>query len=175
MSGIDPHADPGVTAVPTPPTKMPDKPPEFAGPHTVEHHDWKRDVIPQAEHPPPGAPPPKIEAPENVDIPYLSQSGGVLSCTMGNWTAEPTSYAYQWVLDGMTNVGGNTSQYVVTAPDVGHSMICVVTAINASGSTIGPPSNSVVMTTTATQGVTNAAAGTGHHLDPQHGPGEHGA
>src|SRR4249920_458403 len=38
--------------------------------------------------------------PTNRDVPYASQSGQVLHCTMGNWDGEPVSYAYAWHSDG---------------------------------------------------------------------------
>src|SRR5215467_15932908 len=38
-------------------------------------------------------------APINVDIPAVMQDGTTLSCTMGNWTGEPTAYHYQWRMD----------------------------------------------------------------------------
>jgi hypothetical protein len=70
--------------------------------------------------------------------------GGTLTCTMGNWTGEPTGYSYQWQSDGADIVGGSTPTYVVVEEDIGHSLACVVTATNASGSTRAPPSNAVM-------------------------------
>ena len=82
--------------------------------------------------------------PENVDVPDVSQAGDILTCTMGNWTGEPTSYAYQWQLDG-ADVGDGTATYTISAPDIGLTMTCIVTATNAAGSTAAPPSNGVVV------------------------------
>lgn len=84
------------------------------------------------------------EAPVNVDVPYVSQAGDTLNCTMGNWQNEPDQYEYQWQLDGV-DVGTGTANYVVTADDIGSVAICVVTAANALGSTVAPPSNAVVV------------------------------
>jgi hypothetical protein len=83
-------------------------------------------------------------APVNVDVPHVSQSGAVLNCTMGNWEGEPTSYAYQWKIDGV-DAGTGTADYAVQAGDVGKSATCVVTATNAHGSTAAPPSVGVVV------------------------------
>jgi hypothetical protein len=87
-------------------------------------------------------------APGVVDVPYVAGTGTVgqtLTCTIGNWTGEPTQYAYQWQSDGTDIVGGSTStSYVVVEGDVGHSLACVVTATNAAGSTRAPPSNAVM-------------------------------
>src|SRR4029077_9394468 len=44
-------------------------------------------------------PPPGSQPPINRDVPYVGGSGtvgGTLTCTMGNWTGEPTGYAYAW-------------------------------------------------------------------------------
>jgi hypothetical protein len=89
------------------------------------------------------APPPV--APTNVDVPAVTQVGAVLHCTLGNWTGEPTSYAFQWKLNA-ANAGTNANTYTVTAPDVGKTATCVVTATNAHGATAAPPSNGVVVT-----------------------------
>ena len=83
-------------------------------------------------------------APVNRDVPAVTQSGSTLSCTMGNWEGEPTSYAYQWKIDGV-DAGTGTADYAVQAGDVGKMATCVVTATNAHGSTAAPPSVGVVV------------------------------
>lgn len=89
-------------------------------------------------------------APSNVDVPYVSQTGNTLSCTMGNWHGEPTSYAYAWQNDGVPN-GATDATYTVLLPDMGHSLACVVTATNALGSTTAPMSNAVTIAGTPEQ------------------------
>ena len=64
---------------------------------------------------------------------------------MGEWTGEPTGYAYAWALDGAP-VGTDAGSHTVAPEDVGKSATCVVTATNANGSTAAPPSNAVVVT-----------------------------
>jgi hypothetical protein len=86
-----------------------------------------------------------LAAPGNVDVPHVSQTGDTLNCTMGNWTHDPTSYAYQWQLDG-DNVGTDAPDYTRAEADVGKTATCVVTATNASGSTTAPPADSIVVT-----------------------------
>jgi hypothetical protein len=86
-----------------------------------------------------------ITVPICDDIPVVTGNGAVgevLSCTMGNWTNEPTSYAYQWQRDGAP-VGTDSSDYTAVAADVGKSLACVVTATNGTGSTTAPQSNAV--------------------------------
>ena len=82
--------------------------------------------------------------PVNVDVPAVSLTGAMASCTMGNWQGEPTSYAYAWHLDGVAN-GATDATYTVQPDDSGHSLACVVTATNALGSTVAPMSNSVAV------------------------------
>lgn len=107
-----------------------------------EHHDEMRELIATLT-PPAGLP-------VNVDVPHVQQAGaGVgssLTATMGNWQnmESASSYRFQWKR-GAANVGTNSASYAVTAPDIGTTMTCVVTATNALGSTAAPPSNSVTV------------------------------
>jgi hypothetical protein len=82
--------------------------------------------------------------PVNVDIPYLSQAADTLTCTMGNWQGEPTAYAYAWTMDG-ASVAGTAATYETAVADVGKTAVCTVTATNAAGSTVAPPSNGIVV------------------------------
>jgi hypothetical protein len=103
-----------------------------------------------AEARPPVEPAPTTP-PTCVTAPYLGGTGAVgqtLTCTMGTWTsmeAEPHSYAYQMLRDGVTPIG-DAAAYTLVAADVGHSITGVVTATNALGSAQSPPSNAVVVT-----------------------------
>jgi hypothetical protein len=85
------------------------------------------------------------EPPVNRDVPYASQVGNVINCTMGNWDGEPTAYAYQWQIDG-TDVPSDGMDLPVAEGDIGRVATCVVTAENAAGSTTAPPSNPVTIT-----------------------------
>ena len=90
-----------------------------------------------------------VHAPGVIDIPYASANasppvvGTVSSVTNGNWAGSPTSYTYQWKRDGTTNLGTLASYTLVAADIGGHQITCVVTATNATGSTIAPPSNAI--------------------------------
>lgn len=104
--------------------------------------------LPDTEPPPEGGNnggQPATAPPVNRDVPHVTQDGATLNCTMGNWDGEPTSYTYQWKLDG-GDVGDGSAAYAVQPGDAGKSATCVVTATNAIGSTAAPPSNSVVVT-----------------------------
>lgn len=86
-----------------------------------------------------------VGPPVNVDVPAITGNGTVgstLTCTMGNWQGEPTSYMYQWKSDAI-EMGTNENTYTVAATDAGHSITCVVSASNAAGSTTAAPSNAI--------------------------------
>ena len=82
--------------------------------------------------------------PANTAVPAVIQTGSRLDCTMGEWTGEPTGYAYQWQVDG-ANVGVNSPSYVIVVDDVGGTATCTVTATNAAGATAAPPSVGIVI------------------------------
>jgi hypothetical protein len=82
--------------------------------------------------------------PVNVDVPYVTQAGDVLSCTKGNWDGEPDAYDYAWHSDGVAN-GASGADYTILEADAGHTLACVVTASNALGSTAAPMSNGVAI------------------------------
>lgn len=102
-------------------------------------------AVPSEPEPPIDGGTPVTSPPVNRDVPYVGGAGTVgstLTCTMGNWDNEPSSYSYEWHTDGVPNSAvGDT--YNVAAGDVGKEISCVVTATNALGSTAAPVSNAV--------------------------------
>src|SRR5579859_603252 len=87
----------------------------------------------------------------NLTLPVVSGSGKhgtLLSATAGTWAGAPApSFSFQW-MSGSNPVQGesgpainlvlaanNTSSYQVQASDIGHTITCVVTAINTSNIT----------------------------------------
>jgi hypothetical protein len=100
------------------------------------------------------APPPTgggTTAPANTAVPAVTQAGDTLTCTQGTWSGEPTTYAYQWKVDGAV-VGTDQATHTVTAADAGKAASCIVTATNAHGSTAAPPSVDLVITDPAAAG-----------------------
>ena len=84
-------------------------------------------------------------APVNSTLPVISGTttiGSVLTTTNGTWTNSPTSFTYQWKR-GATNIGTNANTYTLVIADSTAAITCVVTAINASGST---PATSNIIT-----------------------------
>ena len=43
--------------------------------------------------------------------PETAAVGDTLSCTMGNWTGEPTEYAYQWLSNGTDTRSATGASY----------------------------------------------------------------
>ena len=79
----------------------------------------------------------QIFPPVNTSAPAVTGTGAVgntLSCTQGNWSYVPTSYAYQWLRNGANILNARASTYVLVALDSGTNVSCQVTATNAAGS-----------------------------------------
>jgi 5-hydroxyisourate hydrolase-like protein (transthyretin family) len=86
-------------------------------------------------------------APFNTVAPSVSGTptvGSLLSCASGSWTGEPelalslgwpltTPFTYQWLRDGGPIAGASSDAHVVQAADVGHTLVCEVTATNVAG------------------------------------------
>lgn len=83
--------------------------------------------------------------PQQIDVPSVSQAGGVLTCSNGNWTGQPSGYAYAWKRDVVTAIGTSVNTYTIVGADSTHSITCVVTATNGNGSTIATPSNAIAV------------------------------
>jgi hypothetical protein len=80
--------------------------------------------------------------PENLALPTISgtlMKGEVLTSSEGEWTGNPTSYAYQWQDcaangQGCADVeGANEGEYRLGSADVGHTLRVIVTAADTSG------------------------------------------
>lgn len=86
-------------------------------------------------------------SPVNTAAPAISGTatvGGVLACSNGSWTGDaeltlsagwPLSqtFTYQWLREGAAIAGATSSAYLVQSADVGHSLVCEVTATNVAG------------------------------------------
>jgi hypothetical protein len=90
----------------------------------------------------------QVSPPSNTTVPAVMPLtaivGEPLTCTMGEWSGEPTEYAYQWLSDG-AEVGTGASYTTAAAGTV----LCMVTATNTAGSAVAPPSNPVTVTAAA--------------------------
>lgn len=95
--------------------------------------DWT--ALTMAVHPPIPVP---TEPPVNTVAPALTGSAVstfVLTCSTGNWTNPPSTYAYQWKRNGTNISGATSSTYTLTGADVDQAIKCTVTATNVVGST----------------------------------------
>ena len=80
----------------------------------------------------PGTPPFNLLAP---DISGTTTTGSLLSSLPGSWSGSPTSYLYQWRVNGVPVAGATTPFYTIQVSDAGLPIQLRVTAINANGST----------------------------------------
>jgi hypothetical protein len=103
-----------------------------------------------------------VPAPVNTVLPVISGSaanGQTLTISNGTWSNTPTGYAYQWQrCDQFGNnaasiTGAVSTSYLLLAADVAHTIRCVVTATNGSGSTAATS----VQTTLVVEAVANAS------------------
>ena len=91
--------------------------------------------------------------PVNTLAPEVAVRGGgaavvakVLACSNGTWTGIPTpTFSYKWLRDSVAIGGAESSTYIVTAADEGHSISCEVTATNTAGVTSAVSANSVAV------------------------------
>lgn len=70
----------------------------------------------------------------SADGPYW-EVGRTFTCTTGTWTGA-SSYAYQWLRNGVRIAGATSSTYLTVAADSGQTLSCLVTAIGANGVTL---------------------------------------
>ncbi len=111
------------------------------------------------------------KVPSPAGVPKLSgtaQSGQTLTATSGEWTEEPTSFAYRWErCNGRgeackTIEGASASTYTLTSADVGSRLRVAVTATNLIGSSAAPqisePTTVPVKPTEVTCGKTSVGA-----------------
>jgi hypothetical protein len=90
-----------------------------------------------ATSPPVNTSPPKILAGKKAPEP--PEQTEALNSSIGTWSNEPTSYAYQWLRCNAAGAecskiaGATVSTYTVAAADVGHTLVLDVTAKNSAG------------------------------------------
>lgn len=74
--------------------------------------------------------------PANTALPAVTGTlieGQVLSASTGTWSNDPTSFAYQWLRDGVPILNAKLATYKLASGDVGHRMSVRVAAANADG------------------------------------------
>jgi hypothetical protein len=59
--------------------------------------------------------------------------GSTLTCSTGTWSGSPTSYAYQWLRNGVEISSATASTHVLVSGDSGKMIGCSVTATDANG------------------------------------------
>ena len=111
----------------------------------------------------------RLAPPVNTTPPVISgtpQQSQTLTTTNGTWTGGTTGFAYQWQRcnrggTGCTGIGGATRQtYTLRGADVGKTILGLVTATNADGSTAATSAPTEVVTGSG-PGATGCPTGTG--------------
>ncbi len=105
-------------------------------------------------------------APVNTADPTISGSlvvGQVLAAVTGTWTGSPTSYAYQWLRNGLPITGATASTYALLVADVAAVISVQVTAVNSIGSAMAT-SASVGPITSGASGLTGTVTVTMHNM-----------
>ena len=72
-----------------------------------------------------------VPPPENTSAPSIPSSGGpgdVVTCDPGSWNGSP-SFSFDWLRDG-NSTGVTATSYEIQAGDVGHTLVCRVSATN---------------------------------------------
>jgi hypothetical protein len=107
-------------------------------------------------------------APIIKDVPTVTGSGiadTALTVTNGNWRGAPTEYHYAWK-GGSTALGTDANTYTPVAADTGKQISCVVSAVNAMGTTVAPPSNAIEIVPAGAQQAAPAQAEPRAHAAP---------
>jgi hypothetical protein len=91
-----------------------------------------------------------------------AQVGSVSSVTLGTWSPKPTSYEYQWTLDGVDIAGAIKSTYTPTGASQGHQLGVKVKAVRGGFTSVTKTSASKlvqvgVFTTTTKPKITGTA------------------
>ncbi len=74
-------------------------------------------------------------APVNTVLPVISgtaMEGLTVTVSTGTWTNSPSSYSYQWLLDGADIAGATSNSYTLLVGQGGQQISCRVSATNAS-------------------------------------------
>lgn len=96
-------------------------------------HDGTRWRIASFTHANPAVP--KNETPPVIGWEGPLNVGTVVTCDAGTWTADPTGYAFQWLLDGVPQGPASpVPTRTITGGDLGHVLVCHVIASNEFGS-----------------------------------------
>lgn len=91
------------------------------------------------------AAPPPPDPPQNFDRPLLNRisgdNGDTISTSDGTWTGTDLVFSYAWHYDTGEALPGSGPGYTISGADLGHNVLCTVTASNAGGATPADSSN----------------------------------
>src|SRR6478735_1758181 len=82
----------------------------------------------------PPATTPAATLPAVVRRPSIIRKGHLLTCQPGTWSSAPTHFSYRWSVKGRSRTIATTRKLTVRRSLAGRSVLCRVTAGNATGS-----------------------------------------
>ena len=82
---------------------------------------------------PPTTTPPAASLPAVVRRPSIIRKGHLLTCQPGTWSNAPTHFSYRWSVKGRSRTIASTRKLNVRRSLTGRSVVCRVTARNATG------------------------------------------
>jgi hypothetical protein len=103
---------------------------------------------------------PQVPVPVNSAVPVITgtaQIGFTLSGSNGTWTNTPTSYAYQWLSNGVAIGGATANTFALLTAQIGTTITFTVTASNAGGSGTAAKSSATAVVLGASFQVTTTA------------------
>lgn len=92
---------------------------------------------------------PGSSVPRSLSRPKISGNeivGSTLSCDLGSWENQPSSFQYQWMRNATDIDGANQPNYLLQAEDVGAKLSCRVTAVSSFGNAERTSSHTAVVT-----------------------------
>ncbi|MDO8188946.1 choice-of-anchor D domain-containing protein [Conexibacter sp. JD483] len=80
---------------------------------------------------------PPVVLPVNTVLPSVADAtvGVLTTCAPGEWSGEPTAFAYQWLRNGSAIRGAEAATYTPVLADTGAQLSCRVVASNEAGAT----------------------------------------
>jgi len=82
---------------------------------------------------PPPTTTPAATLPAVVRRPSIVRKGHLLTCQPGTWSSAPTHFSYRWSVKGRSRTIASTRKLIVRRSLAGRSVVCRVTARNATG------------------------------------------
>ena len=78
----------------------------------------------------------QIETGDGEPLPGAPGPGDTVRCDVGGPWSDGTTFTFRWLRDGVAVAGETAQTYTLTRDDIGRSLVCEITALNAAGETV---------------------------------------